>query len=125
MVSNIKLLMCLMYKPHFHKVSIKGTLSKNAIKMNNFNLLNHLNFYLTDKGTEKTFSVFSLTNLIVFFKYKKNNRTRDCNTLKKSWDRGKTILKRLQNNTPLEASTISSLTGEVIKIEYNILCQTS
>ena len=48
-----------------------GTLSKNAIKTKNCNLVNHLNFYLTDKSTEKPCPVFSLTNLIVFCKYKK------------------------------------------------------
>ena len=43
------------------QISIKvGTLSKTAIKTKNCNLLNH--FYLTDKSTEKTFSVFSLKN---------------------------------------------------------------
>ena len=35
-----------------------GTLSKNAVKTKNGNLLNYLNFYLTDKSTEKIFSVF-------------------------------------------------------------------
>ena len=50
-------------------ISIKvGTLSKNAIKTNNCNLLNHLNFYLTDKSTQKTFSLFSLSILIAFLK---------------------------------------------------------
>ena len=53
-------------------ISIKlGTLSKNAI-IKNCNVLNHLKLYLTDKSTEKTFAGFSLTNLIVFFKYKNN-----------------------------------------------------
>ena len=53
-------------------VSIKvGTLSKNAIKTKHCNLLNQFNLYLTDKSTEKTFSVFSLTHLIVFCEYKK------------------------------------------------------
>ena len=57
--------------PCTNPISIKvGTLSKNAIETKNCNLLNHWNFYLTDKSTEKTFSVFSVTNLIVFCKYK-------------------------------------------------------
>ena len=55
-----------MYKP----ISINvGTLSKNAIKTKNCNLFNHLNFHSTEESREKTFSVFSLTNLIVFCKY--------------------------------------------------------
>ena len=45
-------------------------ISKNAIKTKNCPLLNHLNFYVTDKSTEKIFPVFSLTNLIVFCKYR-------------------------------------------------------
>ena len=43
-------------------------ISFKMIKTKNCNLLNHLNFYLTDKSTDKTFSVFSI---IVFCKYKK------------------------------------------------------
>ena len=62
-----------MYKPLFHKRDI----SKNAIKTKNCNLFNHLNFYLTDKSTEKTFSVFSLTSLIVFSKCKKTTECDD------------------------------------------------
>ena len=78
-----------------------GKLSKNAIKTKNCNLLNHLTFYVTDKSKYKTFSVFSLTNLIVFCKFKKQqnvtpatysknylgqrqNKT-DCNTVTLFW----------------------------------------
>ena len=63
------------------------------MKTEDCNLVNNLNFYLTNKSTEKTFSVFSLTNLIVFCKYKKTTECDACNTLKKSWERGK---KKLQ-----------------------------
>ena len=53
-----------------NSISIKvWALFKNAIKTKNCNMLNHLNFYLTDKSTEKTFSMFLLTNLTVFCKY--------------------------------------------------------
>ena len=69
-----------------------GTLSKNAIKTN---LLNLLNIYLTViKSTVKKCPVFSLTKLIVFCKYKKATECDTYNTLEKSWDRGKTKLKR-------------------------------
>ena len=78
-------------------ISLKvGTLSKNAIKTKTCNLLNHMNFYLTDKSTDKTYPVFSRTNLIVFCKYEKRTECDTCNTLKKSWDKGKKMHKRLK-----------------------------
>ena len=52
-------------------INVGNGCTKNAIKTKKCNLLNHLNIYLTDKSTEKIFSVFPLTNLIVFCKYKK------------------------------------------------------
>ena len=52
-----------------------------------------MNFYLTDKSTE-TFSVFSLTKQIVFFKYKKQQNMTPA-THSKKVGRGKTRLKRL------------------------------
>ena len=78
-------------------ISIKdGKLSKNAIKTKNCHLLNHLNFYLTDESTENPFSVFLLTNLIVFCKYKKQQNVTPATHSKKLAKRGKTRLKRLQ-----------------------------
>ena len=72
-------------------ISIKvGTLAKNAIKTANKNVLNHFNFYITDKTTEKPFSEFPLTNLIVFCKYKKLQNVTPATHTKKSWDRGNT-----------------------------------
>ena len=47
------------------------------------------------KYREKQFCVFT-DKQIVFCKYKKTTECDTCNTLKKSWDKGKTKLKRLQ-----------------------------
>ena len=93
-----------------------GTLSKNAIKTKNCNLVNHLKLYLIDKSTDKTFPVFLQTNLIVFCKYKQTTECDTCNT-QKSWD--KTRLKRLQVTLFLKVPQLSVklVTGEVIKIE--------
>ena len=75
-------------------------------------MLNHFNFYLTDKSTEKTFSVFSLTNLIVFCKYEKQQNVMPTAHFKNSWKRGKlNKTEKVTSNTVLEGSTISSLTG--------------
>ena len=74
---------------HFLKIKIKKLKTKNCY------LLNHLSFYLSDKSTVKTFSVFSLTKLIVFCKCKKLKSVTSA-TRKTSWDRGKTGLKRSQ-----------------------------
>ena len=91
-------------------ISIKvGTLSKNAIKTKNCNLLDHLNFYLTNFYLT-FFSVFSQTDLIVFSKYKKQqNATPETNSKKLGQRQNKT--EKVRSNTVLERSTISSLTG--------------
>ena len=47
-------------------------------------------FMSLKKSTEKTFSVFSVTNLIVFCKYKKQQNVTPATNLKNFWDRGKT-----------------------------------
>ena len=53
-------------------ISIKvGTLSKNAIKTEICHLFIHFNLYLSDKRTKKIFSMFSLSNLIIFVKNKR------------------------------------------------------
>ena len=59
--------------------------------------------YLTEKNTEKTFSVFSLTNLILFCIYKKQRMWRLQKQLQAIQD--------WKGNNVLEGSTISSLTG--------------
>ena len=46
------------------------TLSNNPIQTKICNFFLHLKLYLSDKGTKKIFSVFSLINLILFVKYK-------------------------------------------------------
>ena len=59
------------------------TVSKNVIKTQIFNLFIYLNLYLTDKGTKKRFSVFSLMNLIKCAKYKQIYKLMPATHLKK------------------------------------------
>ena len=70
--------------------------------MKNCNLLNHLTFHLTNKSTEKTSSVFSLTNLIVFCIYKKTTECDACNTLKIKLGQRQNKTEKVTSNTVLE-----------------------
>ena len=81
-----------------------GTLTKNAIKTKTCSLLNHLNFYLTDKITDKTYSVFSPTNLIVGLSVKTQTNSvccciKKCN-LKMYYAKRKTFINFVQKSCP-------------------------
>ena len=71
-------------------LSIKvGTLSKNAIKKIKKTVICEIT-YLTEKSTEKTFSVFSLRNQIVCCKYLQTKECDACNTQKLGQKQNKT-----------------------------------